>query len=379
LLLPGILAVMAVIALAPNLPQLSQAFAGEPGARWLIPMIVTVPSLCLVLFSPLAGMLGDRFGRRRLLLWAMVVYSVVGCAPMLLDSLWAILVSRVFVGITEAAVLTLSTTLIGDYFKGAERDRWLGYQTAVASISSVALFAIAGALGQFGWRAPFAIYALPLLFVLLVMLFTWEPAPQEAEEAGQAGDSAPVFPWKRMGGICAITLVGSIMFYVVAIQASVALANVGLTDPKVIGGLTALSALGTPLGTILFRFITTWPIQRLLLLSFALIGVGLAGIGLAPSPGPLTASLFVAQVGCGVLLPSLLTWAVRGLPYAIRGKGVGVWQGVFSVGQFISTLLVVALTGALGGLPPVFYLLAAVNLVMMVVAITIAPRIAAQN
>lgn len=45
---------------------------------------------------------------------------------------------------------------------------------------------------------------------------------------------------------------------------------------------------------------------------------------------------FVNQVGCGLILPTLLVWVTRGLAYGVRGRVTGIWTGVFSIGQFIS-------------------------------------------
>ena len=59
LLLPVTLSVMGALLVAPIIPQLMQAFAHVPGIEFLAPMVVTMPSLCIALFSPLAGMLGD--------------------------------------------------------------------------------------------------------------------------------------------------------------------------------------------------------------------------------------------------------------------------------------------------------------------------------
>ena len=44
----------------------------------------------------------------------------------------------------------------------------------------------------------------------------------------------------------------------------------------------------------------------------------------------------IQQIGCGLVLPTLLVWATRGLAYRIRGRGNGLWQGAFGLGLFVS-------------------------------------------
>ncbi|MEP8502177.1 MFS transporter, partial [Enterobacter cloacae] len=84
LLIPITLSTMAIVLLAPILPGLLNEFSGIAGHEYWVPMILTVTALCVALFSPVAGMLGDWFGRRRLLIWALVAYAAVGIAPVFL-------------------------------------------------------------------------------------------------------------------------------------------------------------------------------------------------------------------------------------------------------------------------------------------------------
>jgi MFS family permease len=135
LLLPITMAVMGVSVLTPVVPLLLRQFKDVPYHEyWVIGGILTMPSIWVLTFSPVAGYLADRFGRRRLLITSMFIYAFVGAAPAFLDNIYAIIVSRVAVGICESIVMTVSTTMISDYFKGAARERWLASQTAVASV-----------------------------------------------------------------------------------------------------------------------------------------------------------------------------------------------------------------------------------------------------
>ena len=69
-----------------------------------------------------------------MLIVALIAFSALGLMPMLFDSLPAIIASRVVVGLAEASILTVGNALMGDYFEGAERQRWLGYQNMVGPI-----------------------------------------------------------------------------------------------------------------------------------------------------------------------------------------------------------------------------------------------------
>jgi hypothetical protein len=54
-----------------------------------------------------------------------------------------------------------------------------------------------------------------------------------------------------------------------------------------------------------------------------------------------------------MLLPTLLTWAVSRLPFAVRGRGTGLWTATFSLGQFACNNAVIPfIMGYVGGILP---------------------------
>lgn len=368
LLLPITLSVMAIVLLAPILPLLLAEFSAIPGHEYWVPMILTVPALCVAVFSPIAGVLGDAFGRRRLLIVALAAYAVLGVLPVFLSDFSAILASRVGVGITEAMIMVLTTTLIGDYFTGEQRDKWLAAQTAFASLSALVFFNVGGLLGQFGWRTPFWVYGSALLMLALVLAFTWEPRRSDRAQAEQPPGSTSWagFPWARMAVIIAMSVFGSVLFYTVQIQAPNALTVLGWTDPAQTGFWTSVASIGVPLGTFVFSRVVDWPVRRLLGVEFALLACGFAVMGTAATPQQFLAGCFINQLGAGMLLPTLLVWAMSILPFAIRSRGAGMWTGAFSLGQFISPIVVTFFAAQAGGLIAAFALmgvLAALGLV----------------
>ncbi len=88
LILAMFLPILAIIALAPALPTLLDHFRDVPNARTVVPMLLTVPALCIALFGGVAGWLTDRYGRRNLILGAMLVYGLAGIAPCRSKSAW---------------------------------------------------------------------------------------------------------------------------------------------------------------------------------------------------------------------------------------------------------------------------------------------------
>lgn len=363
LILPVILPVMAAVLVAPVIPDIARAFSADPNAGLLVPVAITIPALMLALFSPLAGWLADRFGRKRLLVAALVVYAVCGVAPIWLEHLPAIILSRALLGICEAAVMTCSTALICDHNQGSERERWLAMQSVVASLSSIPLIAIGGLLGEQNWRTPFAIYGLAVLIAPAILLLV-EEAPRAAD---RVVDGAAGFPWRRLAVVGLLALAASLLFYIMPIQIGFILSVQGTTSPQKIGLATATGSLAILLGAMLFRRLSrkgTMPA----VVAFACMGTGLLTMVLAQDFAGVVAGAVLHGFGWGIALPLLLTMAMAGLPFDLRGRGTGVFMGAVFIGQFLSPLSVGAVDSVLGGLAPAIKVFAVLSLLLAIVA-----------
>ena len=116
------------VLISPIVGTLFQHFNGQSYARVLVPLLLTAPALCLALCSPIAGKLANRIGGKKVLVGSLAFYGLMGAAPMLVDSLYGMLASRLLLGVAEAGIITGSMVLTAAYFNGDERQKWIAYQ-----------------------------------------------------------------------------------------------------------------------------------------------------------------------------------------------------------------------------------------------------------
>jgi MFS family permease len=322
--------------------------------------VLTAPALVIGLTAMIAGRIVDRVGRKRLLVVALVVYAVVGTAPLWLPSLQLIVVSRVLVGLTEAAIMTCCTTLLADYFHGSKRERYFGLQVVYTTVAATIFFGLGGALGAADWRTPFWLYAVSIPLAVAAAKFVWQPAPR-AQEAART-EKLPPLPWGRLAAPVGITLVGGLIFYVLIVELSFTLDSIGVESTATIGAASAVASLGTAIGAFLFGRLAKLGPAVLVPLAFALSGIGIVGMGLASAVPVVVVFAVVTGFGNGLLLPSLLTWALSSLGFEQRGRGTGVWTSALFIGQFVCPLVVLALTGAIGSLGSALVVLGVVSL-----------------
>lgn len=356
-------------------------FETVPGVKALVPLALTVPALALALLAPFAGVIVDRLGRKRLLIVATLLYAVFGTAPLWLDSLGAIIVSRALVGVTEAAIMTCCTTLIGDYYSGHRRVKYLALQTMCASASATVFFVLGGAAGSAGWRVPFWVYAVSLMLAPLMATTLANPEPRAATEdtSTEVAGQRP-FPWRQLAGICALTFFGAMVFYTVPVEMSYLLDDLGVENSGVIGLATAIASAATVGGAVTFARLKRSP-DLMLPAVLAVCAVGFVVMFLAGNAPLLVVGAVVNCVGTGMLLPALLTSAMSRLAFEDRGRGTGLWMAAFFGGEFVCPLVLLAgesvvgsLAGAVGVLGLVAALVAAGLLAARRRAGTVDPR-----
>lgn len=146
--------------------------------------------------------LSDRWGRKPLLVWSVVGYTVFTALTALSWDIWSFaffqFASRIFLG----AEYAVAVTMIVEEFPAARRGRALGVLLTFAALGTI----VVGLLLGFGlqetnleWRAFYLIGLVPLLFLMVLRRRLQETRRFEvARERGTVvGDKTPILePWR---------------------------------------------------------------------------------------------------------------------------------------------------------------------------------------
>ncbi len=139
--------------------------------------------------SPFAGFLSDRFGRTRVIITALLVWSAVTWLTAYASDFRQLLGMRILMALSEVCYMPAGMALIADYHRGDTRGLAVGiHQTALAMGGMLA--SIGGWLAEeHGWSYAFVAVGLPSLAYGLVLACVLRDAPGEALPAA-AGDGA---------------------------------------------------------------------------------------------------------------------------------------------------------------------------------------------
>ena len=130
----------------------------------------TLVMACLLL--P-AGALGDRYGRRTVLLIGLLIFAAASLAPIYFDSPTSLIIARGATGVGAAAILPATLSLLTAAYPEEERNKAIGIWAGVCASSAIVGFMGTAILTQFGpWQAIFWAFvaAAALLFVLALTI-----------------------------------------------------------------------------------------------------------------------------------------------------------------------------------------------------------------
>ncbi len=140
-----------------------------------IGLLVAVSSLVAAAASVPFGVLADRTRRTWLLGIAVLTWGMAMIWSSTVSTFGGLLLSRLVLGVVTAAAGPVVASLIGDYFRSAERGRIYGYVLAGELIGAGAGFAVTGDIAALSWRVAFAILSLPAFVLAWFVLRLPEP------------------------------------------------------------------------------------------------------------------------------------------------------------------------------------------------------------
>ena len=139
------------------LPAIQRDLAGGQGTglaamQWIInAYLLALGSLVLV-----GGSLGDRFGRRRILILGIAIFTAASAACGLASGATTLIAARAVQGVGAALLVPASLAIIGNVFEGDARGKAIGTWAAWASITGAAGPVLGGWLvDALSWRAIF--------------------------------------------------------------------------------------------------------------------------------------------------------------------------------------------------------------------------------
>ncbi|MER3329687.1 MAG: MFS transporter [Candidatus Kapaibacterium sp.] len=163
-----LMAVLGIASVSPALPGIAEHFDLAEKDYGLIISIFAIPG---ILLTPVLGFLSDKFGRKIVIVPALLLFGVAGFMCSIADTFQMLLFFRFLQGVGAASLGALNVALIGDLFAGPDRPRIMGYNHSVLSIGTATFPIIGGILSGISYTYVFYMPLVAIPIALYVLFF----------------------------------------------------------------------------------------------------------------------------------------------------------------------------------------------------------------
>lgn len=342
LLFISLTTMMSNVAVVTVLPHLRDYF-DDKNIELLSRLMITLPSVVIAISAPFLGHIIYRVGRKKAAIVALIFFSITGSAGLYLDSLHMILLSRALFGLNVATLMIVSTSIVGDYFKGEARHKFMGLQSAFISIGGVIFVVGGGILSDISWRLPFGIYLIGLILAPLVIFFLKRGSMTMPE------DDEIDNPDAKLLHIYFFAFLLMLIFYIMPTQMPFLMINHFNASGTLTGAIISSAFVFNALGAMSFaKLKRRFNYDTIYIIGMAIVATGFTLIGLVTKVHYFFATAAMMGFGAGILMTNVSAWMLSKASKEKRVKSSGYLTSSFFMGQFFSPIVTMPFVSSFG-------------------------------
>ncbi|MCJ2003113.1 MFS transporter [Lactococcus carnosus] len=293
----------------PVIPQLKDEmnFSGTT-----MGMMISIFAITQLLMSPVAGILSDRMGRKKIIATGMIIFSISELLFGLAQSKNGFYVSRGLGGIAAALIMPAVTAYVADMTTIAERPKAMGIVSAAISGGFIIGPGVGGLIAYLGIRAPFYAASLLSLIGFILTLMVLKEPEKNIQKVSESVKGSILSTLKRpiFASLFAIILISSFGLQAFeAIYSIMASSNFSFTTGEIamiitVSGIIALICQVFFFDTIVQKIGEI----RLIQLTFFASGVFIAIIAFTKSHLVVVLATFVVFLAFDLFRPAVTTY-----------------------------------------------------------------------
>ena len=185
----GMAGALAIDTYLPSMPAIGRDFGVGPVA---VQQTLSVFLFCFAFMMLFYGTLSDSFGRRRVILVSLVLYTIGSVGAAFAPSFGWLLAFRALQGLSAGAGSVVGQAVVQDRLKGAEAQKMMSHIMMVFGLAPAIAPIVGGWLHvHFGWRSTFIFLAVfGALLIAMTLRLLPESLPVERRQAFHLGTIA---------------------------------------------------------------------------------------------------------------------------------------------------------------------------------------------
>lgn len=316
----GLLGMMGGSLIGPVLPAISDHFGVGSETYGLV---ITVYAATTAICFPFMGFFTDKYGRKKVLIPALLINGIAGILCALAPSFTFLLISRAIQGIGIAGIAPMALILIGDLYDDPKRVTAMGRLSSMRSGGGVISPLLGGALASLSWSFPFVVYTVS--FPLAIAFWLWFPFPGKNSSISIGGYLKPLKEAVKKPRVQAVLLLNFFSFFllytVVTFIPKQLTAEFGISE-ALAGAFLAVQAAATiSLAMQSGKFVGLTQKKYLIGLGFLISGTGFLILPVKRVLLWIAFSLMIYGLGRGLYQPQINTLVTEVAP---KGRLGGV-------------------------------------------------------
>lgn len=333
-----LLSAMGVTLILPVLPTMMRTFHLNAAAAGMVVVSFTLAEAAM---TPVAGVLSDRFGRKAVLLPSLLVFALGGVLCLFADTWEEVLLYRIVQGLGAGPLGVLYTILAADMYDEAHLPRIMGRLTAVDSLGTIVYPILGGLLGEWSWRAPFAVFTLALPAAFLSLYVTLRGAEKGMDWGAYAKESLNILRERRSIGFFILVFLCYCVIYGPINTCYPLMAEARYhASPSRIGLVFCMVAVGSYIASAsLPRLHRHWPFRTLMIAAALFYTLPTALLALTPGLWLSVLPLLLFGMAQGLSLPIINDSVALLAPSDDRAAILAVSETFVRISQGVSPLL----------------------------------------
>lgn len=346
------LSLIATAAMAPALTSIQSHFI--TASPTLIKYVVTLPALICIPIGLLNNTFLKYIGKKKLILIGVILYTIGGLSSVFATGIYSLLFTKAVLGLGLGITAPLSLVLIGDFFHGKERAKFMGLSTASTNLGGILSTLLVGFLTTFGFRYSFLVYGIGIIIFILILLFLPQIPDQNEDTDLHISSSVTIKEIeediKLNKGIfkyALLTMLALIAFYAIPTNMDFLVKFKHLGTASTAANIVSISTLSSLVSALLFPKLIKLFKSSYVLIIFILMTVGFIILGIGHALSLIILGAIFVGFSFGGIIPFSMLFASNLVHKTHTGLSILIVTTSIYVGEFLSPLVLKVLSNFL--------------------------------
>lgn len=332
------MAILGIVSVTPSLPYIASDLNVTADKIGLVVSLFALPG---IFFTPVYGILADKYGRKKVLIPSLLIFGIFGTAGFFVRDFNMLLLFRFISGTGAASLGALNVALIGDLFPEEVRGKVVGYNNSALNFGTTIVPVAGGMLAKIHWNYVFLLPLLAIVLAVFIMTSFKEPVSANKKSVSYFKEFASAIKNRRILIVFLVNVLiyiihfGSLWTYIPFIIEKKFLSS-SVVNGLVLAGMSITASF---ISIFFGKISKKMNPGKIFVYSFILTSAALFTVTLITEWYYLFIPMVMFGSGFGLILPNIQSLVIKLAPDNQRGVLVSLNRTISLLGQFLGPVI----------------------------------------